>query len=176
MQTKPRIVYTNRGNQLDLTDPKPNAVDIDDIGWSLSNVCRFGGHSKVFFSLAEHAVAVSYMVSEKLAGQAFAYNFPCAYLGDMWVSKHFHWTVERWRVWKAISERFGVRYDIYGDVEFADRLATSTELRELTTFPTSAWSGLPQPMSVDVEPIGKEHAYHIFLRRYRSLKSEKLLK
>ena len=44
-------------------DPLPGDVDIKDIAHALSMQCRFGGHSKIFYSVAEHSI----LVAEELA-------------------------------------------------------------------------------------------------------------
>ncbi len=40
-------------------DPKPEDVCIEDIAHSLSLTCRYGGHCKRFYSVAEHSIHVA---------------------------------------------------------------------------------------------------------------------
>lgn len=37
-------------------DPRPEDICIEDIAHSLSNMCRFCGHVREFYSVAEHSV------------------------------------------------------------------------------------------------------------------------
>jgi 5'-deoxynucleotidase YfbR-like HD superfamily hydrolase len=65
-----------------LTNPKEQEIDIKDIANALSKICRFGGHTHQFYSVAQHCVLVSYFGNdyplEKLMHDASE-----AYLGDV---------------------------------------------------------------------------------------------
>jgi 5'-deoxynucleotidase YfbR-like HD superfamily hydrolase len=52
------FIGTSKGI-LDLIAPETNQIDIIDVAHSLSNLCRFLGHSRKFYSVAEHSVWVS---------------------------------------------------------------------------------------------------------------------
>jgi hypothetical protein len=43
-------------------------IDIDDMAWSLSRLCRWNGHCNSWFSVAEHCVRVSRLTNDPLAG------------------------------------------------------------------------------------------------------------
>lgn len=49
-------------------DPKPEMFDIEDIAHALSNICRFSGHCRSFYSVAEHSIYVSRNSDNRLAG------------------------------------------------------------------------------------------------------------
>lgn len=53
---------------IDVFEPDPNQIDIIDIAISLSRQCRFNGHTKEFYSVAEHCVHVSEITSTKGPG------------------------------------------------------------------------------------------------------------
>lgn len=51
-------MQTFTGRQFWPLDPRPEDIDIEDIAHALSNLCRFGGHCKAFYSVAEHSLYV----------------------------------------------------------------------------------------------------------------------
>lgn len=79
---------THSGQFVDLKDPKPETINLDDIAYALSQICRYNGHTKRFYSVAEHAV----MVSKRLERKGFSphtqlsglhHDDAEAYLGDV---------------------------------------------------------------------------------------------
>ena len=53
-------IQTHSGLAFDLLDPKPDQINIHDIANALSKLCRFTGHVKQFYSVAEHSIRVSH--------------------------------------------------------------------------------------------------------------------
>jgi hypothetical protein len=61
------------GRFFNLRLPDPNDVFIEDVVHSLSNLCRFNGHTSPFFSVAQHSVdcaALSIIIDEENAKAA----------------------------------------------------------------------------------------------------------
>ena len=52
------LMQTYSGKVVDLKAPTPDMISIVDIAHALSMTCRFGGHCKKFYSVAEHSVWV----------------------------------------------------------------------------------------------------------------------
>ncbi len=52
------------GTQFTPLKPVKEEVYITDIAHSLSNICRFNGHSKFFYSIAQHCMAVADMIKQ----------------------------------------------------------------------------------------------------------------
>jgi len=53
-------ITTYGGRKVNLYHPfSVDDIDINDIAHSLSKLCRFAGHTKKFYSVAEHCVHVS---------------------------------------------------------------------------------------------------------------------
>lgn len=65
MQVIATEAETFSGRFVDLYDPDPSTIDLEDIAHALANTGRFGGHCKRFYSVAEHAVFVSRRVEQK---------------------------------------------------------------------------------------------------------------
>ena len=51
-------LQTFTGKKIDLINPTSEMVDIEDIAHSLSMLCRYNGHCRDFYSVAEHSVFV----------------------------------------------------------------------------------------------------------------------
>lgn len=79
----PTIIYTFSGHQVDIENPTPEAVDMADVAHALAYTCRWGGHSKRFWSVAQHSVLVSAMVPSEHALAGLLHDAAEAYLGDV---------------------------------------------------------------------------------------------
>jgi hypothetical protein len=76
------------GGFLDLSDPQPSDFRREDIVIGLSNVCRFAGQCRRYYSVAEHSVLVADLMRYRDADsyEAFAgllHDAAEAYIGDM---------------------------------------------------------------------------------------------
>lgn len=49
-------IETHTGKKFEFLNPTPEMVCIEDIAHALSNLCRYGGHSSRFYSVAEHCL------------------------------------------------------------------------------------------------------------------------
>jgi len=63
-QRKGGSILTIGGKLFWPMDARPEEVDIKDIAHALSNMCRFAGHIKKFYSVAQHCVLVSDLISK----------------------------------------------------------------------------------------------------------------
>ena len=52
-------IQTHTGIPIDPLNPESKRIDFMDIAHALSNQCRFSGHTKFFYSVAQHSVHVS---------------------------------------------------------------------------------------------------------------------
>lgn len=64
-------------------DPDPASIAIDDIAHSLSQLCRYNGHTRRFYSVAEHSVLISEAVPPCDALWGLLHDASEAYLGDL---------------------------------------------------------------------------------------------
>lgn len=77
---------TSTGRIIDLLNPSEDQIDIDDIATALSRICRFGGHSNVTYTVAQHSVLVMHLVSKVFPSinlEALLHDASEAYLGDV---------------------------------------------------------------------------------------------
>jgi hypothetical protein len=59
----PNTIQTFTGQAYDFEEPDPASIKLEDIAHALSNACRFAGHVKRFYSVAEHCVRVSWALA-----------------------------------------------------------------------------------------------------------------
>lgn len=68
-------------------DPRPDEVSFLDIAHGLSLICRYGGHTGVFYSVAEHCAHLAMFFLEQqrpdLARYALLHDASEAYIGDI---------------------------------------------------------------------------------------------
>lgn len=81
-------ISTQSVEQFDFTNPKIEDIHILDIAHALSNICRFGGHSSSFYSVAEHSIILAEILERQGADKmtvlaALLHDATEAYLGDM---------------------------------------------------------------------------------------------
>lgn len=78
-------IRTFMGHFVNVFDPDPDTIDINDIAHALANTCRFGGHTYKFFSVAEHCcmVATNLKIPKELKITALLHDATEAYMCDM---------------------------------------------------------------------------------------------
>jgi len=60
------VMSMRSGRQVDLMAPTPEAVSLEDIAHSLSLQCRFCGHTREFYSVAQHTLVVARLVRQAI--------------------------------------------------------------------------------------------------------------
>ncbi len=129
-------------------DPRMNEVALIDIAHSLSMQCRFTGHARTFYSVAEHSVHVSHCVPEELALVALLHDATEAYVTDVAspVKRHLENYADLEALnWAVIAEKFDLPRQLPEEVHVADQAMLMRE-REvlLPTVPglsAAAWYG-----------------------------------
>lgn len=133
-------MLTATGRRFYPAAPAAADVDILDIAHGLSLLCRFGGHIRTFYSVAEHSVRVAAALGAAGhdAGVMFGglmHDAAEAYLGDViWPVKQLlpdYRALER-GVEAAIAARFGLTGVAAGEIKRFDLRMLSTEKRDLT--------------------------------------------
>ena len=79
-------ILLQNGDMIDLINPDPNAIKIDHIATSLSNICRFGGRIDSYYSVAEHCVHMANLACaiNPLTGiMSLLHDASEAYMGDV---------------------------------------------------------------------------------------------
>lgn len=74
---------TRAGGIVDLLEPTPAMIDFDEIAESLAKICRFGGHTALHWSVAQHSVLCAREASPRAAPYALLHDAHEAVLGDL---------------------------------------------------------------------------------------------
>lgn len=170
-QTKASIALAN-GSYLDYNNPSATDFDIGLIAHALSNICRYGGHSRKFYSVAEHSVLVSRVVPDDLALVGLLHDASEAFVGDMpsplkKMCQSYR-TIEN-RVQEAIANQFNLPYPFPHDVHVADKRVYLAERKQITDAEDKLWHTEYTPAEVTVTGMPPKDAKNFFLSRYEEL-------
>lgn len=175
-------IVTFSGEVIDPMNPQIHLIHIEDIAHSLSNQCRFTGHTKSFYSVAQHSVLVSEIVSFENSLWGLLHDASEAYLADLARPiKHQGGLGEIYReaeenLNRAIALTFGLEWPMPADVKWADNVLLRTEARDL--MPEAIDGGMD--MSGDFldyeidESWTPPFAKYLFLERFKDLTKEGL--
>ncbi|MFH2008786.1 MAG: phosphohydrolase [bacterium] len=165
-------IQTYVGRQFWPLEPRPADVDIRDIAHSLSLQCRFNGHCREFYSVAEHSVRVAEILPAELALWGLLHDAAEAYLGDLTrpLKQQAPWFNEAEdRVLRMIAEHFSLPWPMPDAVRKADDILLVTEARDLMVAPPEPWGLDAQPLDAPIVPRPPAEAEALFLQRYEQL-------
>lgn len=172
-------MQTFSGRQFFPLTPRAEDVDPVDIAHALSLICRYGGHTRRFYSVAEHCVLMSQAVAPEHALAALLHDATEAYVGDMVRPLKHHMPeyqeVEA-RVWSAVTLRFGLREEnayspeLPAEVKEADNRILLDERAALLSPAPAAWQqeGL-EPLGVNIHALPPEMAEVTYADRLTEL-------
>src|ERR1700691_1787676 len=83
VQVPTPYIETFTGKTFSFLAPQPEDICIEDIAHATSMLCRFTGHCKYFYSVAEHCVAVSRLCSVRNDIAGLLHDSAEAYVNDM---------------------------------------------------------------------------------------------
>lgn len=168
-------IRTFTGKKLYWANVEDHDYDIRDIAHALAMKCRWSGHTKKFYSIAQHSVFVSHFVPASQQLEALLHDASEAYMPDFpsplkWYLLSQGFTqlklIEK-RVAKGIEKKFMLAPD-HAIIKHADTIALSTEHRDLMPIGGEAdWMGPPADEAL--EPVGPEVAERMFLARYNQI-------
>lgn len=167
-------IMTSSGRRFFLLDPRPEEVNLFDISHSLSQTCRWTGHTKRFLSVAEHCLLVSYLCPTL---SALLHDAPEAYVGDntrpLKVAVPQLKVVEE-KIWQAIATKFRLPARLSAEVHEADQIALATEIAQgYVAEPVGfEWDRLPPPSEIQLFGLNPIQAENTFLARFKALRGE----
>jgi hypothetical protein len=167
-------IQTYSGRRFNPTNPYPDAIVIQDIAHALSMQCRFSGHTKKFYSVAQHSVLVSYICDSRDALWGLMHDASEAYLVDvprpLKQSGKFDTYLEfEAKMQNAICKRFGLPMQEPPSVKMADTKLLATEARDLMSPLHADWVQRTDPLPFIIEPWGPDKAKDMFMKRFFEL-------
>lgn len=169
--------HTNRAWHFE--DPRAEDVDILDIAHALGNLCRYGGHCRSFYSVAEHSYWVSHIVPPEDALAGLLHDATEAYVCDVpRPLKHLltNYKATENRQWEAIAAAFGLPTELPESVKEADNAMLFVEKDQLLdTMPPefeASWGmGCVRRPGLDVRLhlLSPRAATAVFLKRFKEL-------
>lgn len=158
-------VLTGTGRKIFVLNPRPDDIDLMDIGIPLTREPRYAGHSRFPFSVAQHSLVVAGLVSFRCEREGLGFNPHIhlqallhdateAYLKD--IPKPVKLTMqlmmpegqkspydileERWNA--AIMQHFGLESNHHVFVKDADLMACAAEKRDIMPYDATPWEGI----------------------------------
>ena len=165
-------IETFTGKQFHYLAPEPGEICIEDIAHALALTCRFGGHCREFYSVAEHSYRVMQLIPLRDRLAALLHDAHEAYLHD--VPRPIKADILGYRILadkiqRAINETFRLTFFSPGELRFADDTLLATEARDLMTGYLT-WASLPLPLERRIQPVSWQLAERLFLDFYYEYK------
>jgi 5'-deoxynucleotidase YfbR-like HD superfamily hydrolase len=167
-------IQTYSGRRFTPTNPNPDAIVIQDIAHALSMQCRFSGHVKEFYSVAQHSVLVSYICNFEDALWGLMHDATEAYLVDVprplkRSGKFDAYLDFEHKMQLAVCKRFGLPEQEPPSVKRADTILLATEARDLMSPLRTDWTQPVEPLPFKIDPLGPRQAKDLFMKRFFEL-------
>ena len=127
---KRNLITTFTGRNLDPFDVSPDELEIRDIAHALAQTCRFGGHCREFYSVAEHSVLVSALCPGDYRLEGLLHDAAEAYLGDLPTPLKLilpSFAEAEDRLLQVIARKFGLTVPLPPSVQAADKAMLEQE-------------------------------------------------
>lgn len=119
----PNCIRTFTGKYVNVFEPTPEMICIEDIAHSLSFQCRFGGHLPEFYTVAQHSILCSQMVEKEFKLAALLHDASEAYILD--IPSPIKKGLSNYKeiednLMKVIAAKFDFKYPLPTEVKLAD--------------------------------------------------------
>ena len=168
-------IQTFTGRQFWPLEPRTEDVAIVDIAHALSNICRYTGHVREFYSVADHSIRVSEIVPPEDALWALLHDAAEAYICDVArpVKRYpgfgeLYRQIES-RLMLCICDTFGLPAEEPASVKRADNILLHTERRDLMARAPQPWRDAHEPLPDVIVPRSPKLAETDFLQRFALL-------
>jgi len=165
-------IQTYTGKLINPMDPDPSLFDIEDIAHALSHQCRFSGHTRKFYSVAQHSViAASLAVGAEQQFTMLMHDAAEAYLVDVPKPIKHHlagYDLAEATISSRLAEHFGFRWPMTPEDKEIDHRLLFTEQRDLMNH--AEWSFKGEPFEHRISPWASDLAKSTFLWTFKYLR------
>lgn len=135
-------IETFTGTKFYFLEPTDDSIRIEDIAHALSNNCRYTGHCRSFYSVAEHSYIVSLIVEQPNSLAGLLHDASEAYLTD--VASPVKPYLANYKamenvIMTAIAKKYKFEWPLADDVKDADAVQLKTEARHLMQSEGKDW-------------------------------------
>lgn len=167
------------GSMFSYADPDVSNISIEMLADVLSRINRFAGHTKYFYSVAQHAVNVSMIVAPGHEKAALMHDTAEAFINDLPTPLKIMLPelkeIEE-RIESRLAEKFGFPFPLSPEVKLADLQMLAIE-KEVLKPSSSRWTILDGVETDHVSDLvwmgqmGPETARRVFIQRWEDLNS-----
>ena len=169
-ENKDGIINTVSGVEVNLLDPIPDMINIEDIAHSLSYQCRFGGHVSRFYSVAQHSVMVAAMAPKELKKYGLLHDAAEAYLQDITAPLKHIWgpayKILEERFMKVISLKFGLDLELFTAIKEFDKEAVEIEHNAFQCGKLYEWQTKARVLGEQPTPYSPEASRVLFMSSF----------
>lgn len=173
----PRWIQTFTGRAFCPLSPRAEDICIEDIAHALAMKCRFTGHTREFYSVAQHSVTMSFIVPPADRMWALLHDAAEAYLPD--VARPIKGDIQGFdyierKVMYVVCRRFEIPAVVPESVKRADLILLATECRDLMSAPPYRWRSIDgiEPLGGIIHPLSPDEAEREFIARFANLTRE----
>jgi len=161
------------GQRFDFLKPQPAMISIETIAHSLSNLCRYNGHTKKFYSVAQHCCYAYDMASDKNKRVALGHDFGESATSDIasplknYPPIHEAYMPIETVIETMLAKKFEHEYPYPPEVKYIDRSLLKTECRDIMpSVPQKIRQMDGEFYKFRIKPWSIQRSRYEFLRRY----------
>jgi len=168
-------IQTASGRYFDFLRPEVRPEHVHEMAHALSMECRFGGHCRVFYSVAQHSVLTARLLPPELRLWGLLHDGCEAWLKD--IPKPLKMLLKDYpalqeRVQRAVADAFGLSWPEPPEVKAAELRVTATERRDVMPegHDDDGWAEYlagSAPLDAPIVPWAQSTAKRQFLYAYR---------
>lgn len=182
-QADKAYIATYTGKKFYLLEPRAEDIDIVDIAHSLAMQCRWTGHCKFHYSIAQHAYYCSFLGPDNEAFHRLNHDNSEAYISDM--NRPFKHYTDAGVAYRKVEEPLqNLIYETFGlsvieppSVHLADNAmlyAEKDQIMGYTFDEAQKWTADEAQASITIEKWTPEYAEKMFLNRFHELYSRRI--